>query len=101
MTRRFSIIVSLALGLAALSAAQAFREKVRVGLVSVRLDVRGNDGAPVDDLKPSEVHLRVDGKDVPIEGLDRLAGAVAAPAASPASAEPSAAKAEAPGVLAA
>jgi 2-iminobutanoate/2-iminopropanoate deaminase len=44
----------------------------------VRLNVRGSDGHPLQDLKASEVKLRVDGKEVAIEGLDR-AGAAAGP----------------------
>lgn len=72
MDRRHPVLVSLTLGIAALASAQAFRESVRVGLVTVRLDVRGHDGRPLQDLKASEVKLRVDGKDVPIEGLDRV-----------------------------
>lgn len=80
MDRRHHSLAWLALGVAALASAQGFRESVRVGLVTVRLDVRGRDGRPLQDLKASEVKLRVDGKDVAIEGLDRAgAGAAAGP----------------------
>ncbi len=84
MNRRHPLLVSLALGAAALVAAQAFRENVRVGLVTVRLEVRGQDGKPLQDLKASEVKLKVDGKDVPIEGLDSVEAATPASAPKPA-----------------
>lgn len=73
--------------------AQGVRETVQVGLVSIRLDVRGKDGRPVSDLKRSEVKVRVDGREVPIEGLDRTEAAPAAapPPAAPPAAAPSAA----------
>lgn len=85
MSRRRDSLVWLALGIAALASAQGFRESVRVGLVTVRLDVRGRDGRPLQDLKASEVKLRVDGKEVPIEGLDRVDATTSA--AAPKSAE--------------
>ncbi len=97
MDRRHASLAWLVLGVAALGSAQGFRESVRVGLVTVRLDVRGHDGRPLQDLKASEVRLRVDGKDVPVEGLDRVeavassAGpkpAESATAPAPASASP-------------
>lgn len=67
---------------AALVLAQGVRENVQVGLVSIRVDVRDKDGKAIPDLAPTDVRLRVDGKDVPIEGLDRVTApsvAVAAP----------------------
>ena len=63
MSRRFFRSGSRS-GIAALASAQGFREHVRVGLVTVRLEVRGSDGRPLQDLKASEVKLKVDGKDV-------------------------------------
>lgn len=71
---------------AALLFAQGVRENVQVGLVSIRVDVRDKDGKAIPDLAASELKLRVDGKDVPIEGLDRIAGP--APSAAPAPAPP-------------
>jgi VWFA-related protein len=90
MDRRHPSLVWLVLGVAALASAQGFRESVRIGLISVRLDVRGRDGRSLQDLKASEVKLRVDGKDVAIEGLDRV------DAASPARPVPQAAQPPAP-----
>src|SRR5690242_8946877 len=75
MDRRPPSLVWLVLGVAALTSAQGIRENVRVGLVTVRLDVRGGDGRPLQDLKASEVRLRVDGREVAIEGLDRIGAA--------------------------
>ena len=75
MSRRHYSPVWLVLGIAALASAQGFRESVRVGLVTVRLEVRGQDGRLLQDLKASEVKLKVDGKDVPVEGLDRVEAA--------------------------
>lgn len=74
MNPRFRLFVALALGIATLAGGQAFRENVRVGLLSVRLEVRGSDGRPVRDLKASEVKLRVDGKEVSVEGVDPTGG---------------------------
>jgi VWFA-related protein len=85
MSRRHYSPVWLVLGIGALASAQGFRERVRVGLVTVRLDVRGHDGRPLQDLKASELKLRVDGKEIPIEGLDRVDAA--ASAAAPKSAQ--------------
>ena len=91
MSQSSRLLTGLALGLAALASGQAFREKVRVGLVTVRLDVRGRDGRSVQDLKQAEVKLLVDGKPVPIDGLDPIAlgaaarqGIAPAPASAPA-----------------
>jgi VWFA-related protein len=94
MSRRRNSPFWLALGIAALASAQGFRESVRVGLVTVRLDVRGGDGRPLQDLKASEVKLKVDGKEVPVEGLDRVESA--APPAVPKPAESAPAPAPAP-----
>lgn len=94
MDRRHPVLVSLTLAIAALASAQAFRESVQVGLVTVRVEVRGSDGRPLQDVKASEIKLRVDGKEVPIEGLDRV-GTAAAPA-GPKPAETAAAPAPAP-----
>ena len=88
MARRFRSPVWLALGIAALASAQGFREQVRVGLITVRLEVRGTDGRPLQDLKASEVKLKVDGKDVPVEGLDRVEAAAPAAAPKPAASAP-------------
>lgn len=88
MNSRSRLFAVLALAAAAVAGAQAFRESVRVGLVWVRLDVRGHDGKPLPDLKASEVRLRVDGKEVPIEALDRIEAAPPAPAAEKTSAAP-------------
>jgi VWFA-related protein len=85
MGRRHPVLVSVTIGIAALASGQGFRERVRVGLVTVRLEARGSDGRPLPDLKASEVKLKVDGKDVPVEGLDRVESA--APAAAPKPAE--------------
>ncbi len=93
MSRRRDSLVWLALGIAALASAQGFRESVRVGLVTVRLDVRGHDGRPLQDLKAFEVKLRVDGKEVPIEGLDRVEAAASATATKPAENAPAPASA--------
>jgi VWFA-related protein len=79
MDRRPPSLAWLVLGVAALASAQGVRESVRVGLVTLRLDVRGRDGRPLQELKASEVKLRVDGKEVAIEGLDPV-GAAASPA---------------------
>ena len=83
MDRRHSVLVSVTIGIAALASAQGFRESVRVGLITVRLEARGSDGRPLQDLKASEVKLKVDGKDVPVEGLDRVESAAPAPAQKP------------------
>lgn len=85
-----SVLLSLVL-------AQGVRETVQVGLVSIRLDVRGKDGRPVSDLKRSEVKVRVDGREVPIEGLDRTEAPAAAPppAVPPPAAPPAAPSASA------
>jgi len=84
MSRRHYSLVWLALGIAVLASAQGFRESVRVGLVTVRLDVRGHDGRPLQDLKASEVKLRVDGREVPVEGLDLVGAAASAAEPKPA-----------------
>ena len=91
MDRRPPYLAWLVLGVAALASAQGLRESVRVGLVTVRLDVRGDDGRPLQDLKASEVRLRVDGKDMSIEGLDRVGAAPSAGASPGAPAVPQAA----------
>jgi VWFA-related protein len=88
MDRRHAALAWLVLGVAALASGQGFRESIRIGLVTVRLDVRGRDGRPLQDLKTSEVKLRVDGKEVAIEGLDRI-GAAASPAGPAPQAAPS------------
>ncbi len=82
MNLRRSVLFCLILSIAILAAGQGFRESVRVGLVTVRLEVRGPDGQPLRDLKASEIRLKVDGKNVPIEGLD-LVEAAPVPAAAP------------------
>ncbi len=94
MDRRHPVLVSVTIGIAALASAQGFRESVRVGLITVRLEARGSDGRPLPDLKASEVKLKVDGKDVPVEGLDRVEAA--APAAAPKPAESAPAPAPTP-----
>ena len=68
---------------ASFAAAQGVRERVRVGLVTVRLEAL-SDGKPIADLKASDLKLRVDGRDVPIEGLDAVTESVAASPAAPA-----------------
>jgi len=75
--RRF---VALPLLAAAVVLAQGVRETVQVGLVTIRIDARDSKGEPIPDLTASDVKLRVDGKDVVIEGLDRIA---VSPAAAP------------------
>ena len=102
MARFAGAAALLVLGTAAFASAQAFREDVRVRLVSIRLDVRDRDGRSLTDLKAPEVKLRIDGNNVAIEGLDRVAaspfsirptGGASAPQAGdvPASAESSSA----------
>ncbi len=93
VARAFAV---LALAAAAFASAQAFRENVKVGLVAVRLDVRGADGKPLRDLKPSEVHLSVDGKSCKVEGLDLVSSAPAAASAAPATSAPPSPTADAP-----
>ena len=102
MDRRPPSLAWLVLGVAALASAQGLRESVRVGLITVRLDVRGGDGRPLQDLKASEVRLRVDGKDVAVEGVDRVgtSGPKTAESGSVAGA-PAPTAAEAPGAPAA
>jgi VWFA-related protein len=68
---------ALSLAAAAALLAQGVRESVQVGLVSVRVDVRDKDGKAIPDLTAADVKLKVDGKEVAIEGLDRI-GPVAA-----------------------
>jgi hypothetical protein len=96
MSRRRNPPFWIALGIAALASAQGFRESVRVGLVTVRLDVRGDDGRPLQDLKASEVKLKVDGKEVSIEGLDRVESAAPPAVPKPAESAPAPAPAPAP-----
>jgi VWFA-related protein len=88
MAHRKRTVAVAALTAAAFVSAQAVRENVRVGLVSVRIDVRGSDGKMLLDVKPSDLHLSVDGKSVTIEGLDLASAAnrTASPAPVPASA---------------
>jgi VWFA-related protein len=99
MHRRHPALAWLVLGVAALASAQGVRENVRVGLITVRLEVRGPDGRPLQDLVTSELKLRVDGKERAIEGLDRIGAASAAgpaPGTTVASAEPQGAPVPAP-----
>lgn len=82
--------------IAALVLAQGVRENVQVGLVSIRVDVRDKDGKAIPDVAASELKLQVDGKDVPIEGLDRIgssSGAAGAASVPPPSVPPPAAAA--------
>lgn len=81
MARLVRALAASALAVTAFAAAQSFRENVRIGLVSIRLDVKGRDGHPVADLQASDVKLKVDGKEVAVEGLDRVSAA-ASPAAA-------------------
>jgi VWFA-related protein len=67
--------------------AQTHQERVEVSLVRVDLFVTDSEGHTIRDIKPSEVHLRVDGHDEPIvalEARDAPAAAVAAAAPLPA-----------------
>lgn len=68
---------ALTLGISTFVIAQGVRETLRVDLVSVWVDVRTADGGPIRDLTPGELKLRVDGKEVPGEGLDRVTGSLA------------------------
>jgi VWFA-related protein len=88
MASRLRLLAAVAFVVAALASAQGFRENVRVGLIAIRLDVLDRDGRPLPELKASEIRLRVDGKDVPIEGLDRVGGSSAAKDAGSLPAEP-------------
>ena len=67
----------------ALASAQSYREQVRVGLVSVRVEAL-QDGRPVPDLRASDLRLRVDGREIAIEGLDPVVGPAHADSAPPA-----------------
>jgi hypothetical protein len=56
--------------------------------VSIRLEVSDRSGKPISDLTASDVRLKVDGRDVSIEALDRIAAAAPAkPSASPSTSE--------------
>ncbi|HKF45319.1 MAG TPA: VWA domain-containing protein [Thermoanaerobaculia bacterium] len=96
--RRHFVLAALVLALAGLVSAQAFREKVRVGLIAVRLDARGRDGRTIQDLKAGEVKLLVDGNEIAIDGLEPISrGPLPTPKPAEA-AVPSAETLPAPGV---
>jgi VWFA-related protein len=78
---RLTRLVGAGLSLAAAFALAQVRERVEVALVSIRVEARDKDGKPLPDLKASEIRLKVDGHDVPVEGLDRV-GPTAAVAAT-------------------
>lgn len=73
MTRRLLSIVAIALALPFSAAAQqassppVFGEEVDVRVVNIEVVVTDRDGNRVPNLAPGDFHLRVDGKDVPIE----------------------------------
>ncbi len=83
MRRRFLFAAGATLAFASLLFAQTFREKVRVGLVTIRLDVRDSSGREVTELNGSDLTLRVDGQEVAIEGLDAIAASPAPPERTP------------------
>lgn len=70
MRNRSKCLVFALLTVSTIAVAQAVREKVRVGLVSVILDARTKDGHAIVDLQASDLTLLVDGKPTAIEGLD-------------------------------
>lgn len=79
MRSRFLSAAGVSLAMAGALLAQTFRERVRVGLVTIRLDVRDSSGREVTELNLSDFTLRVDGRDVAIEGLDAIAASPAPP----------------------
>jgi VWFA-related protein len=59
---------------------QGVRERVSVEVVTVSVAARDRAGAPVSDLRPAELSLRIDGKPVEVETFQSPAAAAAPPA---------------------
>lgn len=64
-------------------AAQTFRERVEVDLVRVELLAMDAKGRAIEGLKPEEIHVKVDGRPVLLDGFEAPSAAVRAVELSP------------------